>query len=58
MYGDNIREMSWGVGEVMSEIKAQGLDRNTLVIFTSDNGGHLELCNEGGDNGVLRGTMW
>ncbi|XP_072025590.1 arylsulfatase-like [Amphiura filiformis] len=55
MYGDNIREMSWGVGEVMSEIKRLGMDDNTLVLFSSDNGGHSELCNEGGDNGIFRG---
>ncbi len=55
VFGDNIREMSWAVGEVMSEIKRLGFDDNTLVLFTSDNGGHTELCKEGGDNGVFRG---
>ncbi|MFT3933936.1 MAG: arylsulfatase [Chitinophagaceae bacterium] len=30
------------VGEVMSKLKALGIDDNTLVIFTSDNGPHLE----------------
>ena len=28
-----------GVGRIMAELKAQGLDENTLVVFTSDNGG-------------------
>ena len=55
VYGDNVREMSWGVGEVMAEIKRLGFDDNTLVYFTSDNGGHIELCNEGGDNGIFKG---
>ncbi|XP_072025242.1 arylsulfatase-like [Amphiura filiformis] len=55
VYGDNIREMSWGVGEIMREIKRLGFDENTLVLFSSDNGGQLELCNEGGDNGIFRG---
>lgn len=30
------------VGEVMAELKEQGLDKNTIVIFTSDNGPHRE----------------
>lgn len=30
------------VGEVLAELKAQGLDKNTLVVFTSDNGPHRE----------------
>lgn len=30
------------VGQVLEKLKAKGLDRNTLVIFTSDNGPHLE----------------
>jgi arylsulfatase A-like enzyme len=34
-----IRALDRGVGRVMAQLKAQGLDRNTLVIFTSDNGG-------------------
>ena len=34
-----IRALDRGVGRVMAALKAQGLDQNTLVIFTSDNGG-------------------
>ncbi|MCD7977145.1 MAG: arylsulfatase [Tannerellaceae bacterium] len=30
------------VGEIMQELKAQGLDKNTMVFFTSDNGPHEE----------------
>lgn len=30
------------VGDVMAELKVQGLDKNTIVIFTSDNGPHRE----------------
>ncbi|MFA6864141.1 MAG: sulfatase-like hydrolase/transferase, partial [Dysgonamonadaceae bacterium] len=46
------------VGEVMQELKELGIDDNTIVIFTSDNGPHME---GGGDpkffnsNGPLRG---
>ncbi|WP_440874268.1 sulfatase family protein [Thalassotalea sp. PLHSN55] len=35
---DAVQEIDWSVGEVMKTLKAQGLDKNTLVIFTSDNG--------------------
>ena len=39
VYAAMIRALDRGVGRVMAELKAQGLDDNTLVIFTSDNGG-------------------
>ncbi|PZN93592.1 MAG: sulfatase [Alphaproteobacteria bacterium] len=39
VYAAMIRSVDRGVGRVMAELKAQGLDDNTLVIFTSDNGG-------------------
>ena len=32
------RELDWHVGEVMNSLKEQGLDKNTLVFFISDNG--------------------
>ncbi|PWJ56568.1 arylsulfatase A-like enzyme [Dyadobacter jejuensis] len=36
--GDAIIEADWCVGEIMKQLKAEGLDENTLVIFSSDNG--------------------
>ncbi|THD35854.1 MAG: sulfatase [Sphingomonas sp.] len=39
VYAAMIRALDRGVGQVMATLKAQGLDKNTLVIFTSDNGG-------------------
>jgi arylsulfatase A-like enzyme len=39
VYAAMIRALDRGVGRVAAELKAQELDRNTLVIFTSDNGG-------------------
>ncbi|MBT8453760.1 MAG: sulfatase [Deltaproteobacteria bacterium] len=38
LYGDVVEELDWSVGEILKEIKALGVDQNTLVIFTSDNG--------------------
>lgn len=40
--GDAIAQMDWMVGRLMKELTAQGLEDNTLVIFTSDNGPVLD----------------
>jgi len=39
VYGDFVHELDWIVGEVMQTLKEMGVAENTLVIFTSDNGG-------------------
>ncbi|MCB1021650.1 MAG: sulfatase [Bryobacterales bacterium] len=36
--GDVLMELDWSVGRVLDEIRVNGLERDTLVIFTSDNG--------------------
>ncbi|MEZ5391810.1 MAG: sulfatase [Bryobacterales bacterium] len=36
--GDVLMELDWSVGRVLDEIRVNGLERETLVIFTSDNG--------------------
>lgn len=36
--GDAIEEIDWSVGEILKTLKRLGLDENTLVLFTSDNG--------------------
>ena len=50
LYEDVIRELDWSVGEIMKTIRQLGIDQNTIVIFTSDNG-----ATYGGNNGRLRG---
>ena len=52
LYGDFIQELDWMVGEVTQCLEDQGLSENTLVIFTSDNGGMMNL---GGRNAVKAG---
>ena len=47
-----IEQMDDGIGQVLMALRARGLDRDTLIIFTSDNGGLLSV---GGTNGSLRG---
>lgn len=39
LYAEMMQSLDQGVGRVMKALKSAGLDRNTLVIFTSDNGG-------------------
>ena len=39
MYGDFIHELDWSVGEVLDALDRFGVAANTLVVFSSDNGG-------------------
>jgi arylsulfatase A len=38
LYGDWVAEMDWSVGEVLKTLTTNGIAKNTLIIFTSDNG--------------------
>lgn len=40
-YGDYMMQTDWMVGQVMETLKANDMDKNTIVIFTSDNGPEL-----------------
>ena len=50
IYGDAVQELDWSIGEIIKTLKQCGLDRNTLVLFTSDNGPWFQ-----GDPGPFRG---
>ena len=50
LYGDAVAELDWSVGEVLAKLKSLGLDEDTFVVFTSDNGATF-----GGSTGGLRG---
>ncbi len=61
LFGDVISEIDWSVGEILNAITTNGLDENTLVIFTSDNGPWLSYGTHAGSTGPLRegkGTSW
>ncbi|XP_053773100.1 arylsulfatase D isoform X2 [Desmodus rotundus] len=60
LYGDNVEEMDWLVGKILSALEENGLKNRTFTYFTSDHGGHLEARDEalgqlGGWNGIYRG---
>ena len=38
LYGDAVEELDWSTGQIMDTLKELGIDRRTLVVFTSDNG--------------------
>jgi arylsulfatase A len=54
IYGDVLMEIDWSVGEILAALKRNGLEDNTFVIFTSDNGPWLTYGNHGGRAGLLR----
>src|SRR5688572_951010 len=53
-YGDVVEEIDAGVGRLRDVLAELGLDRNMLVIFTSDNGPWLAQKDHGGTSGPLR----
>lgn len=54
IYGDVLMELDWSVGEILAELKKQGLDKNTIVLFTSDNGPWLNYGDHAGSSGGFR----
>jgi len=55
VYGDQVNEMSWAVGQVLDVIRELHIEENTLALFFSDHGPHVEICEEGGSAGPFRG---
>jgi arylsulfatase A len=54
MYGDVIMEIDWSVGQILKTVKELGLDNDTFVMFTSDNGPWLCYGNHSGAAKPLR----
>lgn len=60
-YGDVVEELDWSTGRVLDTLRSLGLERRTLVVFTSDNGPWLPFRTHAGSAGPLRdgkGTTW
>jgi arylsulfatase A-like enzyme len=61
IFGDVVMEIDWSVGQILDALKRCGVDRNTLVVFSSDNGPWLTFGDHAGSAGPLRegkGTAW
>lgn len=55
-YAAMVTRMDWHVGEIMEALKREGVDKNTILLFGSDNGG--EYRNYGGSNPVFSQEDW
>lgn len=53
-YGDAIEELDWSAGEIFRTLQEEGLDENTMVIWTSDNGAVGWMPRQG-SNAPLKG---
>jgi len=61
IYGDVIEEIDASTGRILDALTKAGVDRRTLVVFTSDNGPWLPFGTHGGSAGPLangKGTTW
>lgn len=61
-YGDSVEEIDHSVGQILEYLRKTGLDKNTIVVFSSDNGPWIALnTTEGGSAGLLKdgkGSTW
>jgi arylsulfatase A-like enzyme len=55
-YGEMMKSMDAGIGRLLDALKSSGLERNTLVIFTSDNGG--ERYSRNWPFSFRKGSLW
>lgn len=53
-YGDAVEELDWSVGQVLELLRKDHLEKNTFVLFTSDNGPWLGKKWNGGSASLLR----
>lgn len=53
-YTNVIEHMDAEVGRIMEKVKSAGLEKDTIIIFTSDNGPWLSFKNHGGNADPLR----
>lgn len=60
-YGDVVEEIDWAVGEILNALRKEGIDKNTIVWFMSDNGPWIIKNEEGGSAGIFKdgkGSTW
>ena len=55
VYGDTILQMDAMVGRILDMLDTSGQAENTLVYYTSDHGGHIDIGNKGGWNAPFTG---
>jgi arylsulfatase A-like enzyme len=48
LFGDVVSEIDWSVGQILDKVKKLGLDGQTLIFFSSDNGPWLIKGDQGG----------
>lgn len=61
IYGDVVEELDASTGRILDALQTAGIERQTLVVFTSDNGPWLTFGAHAGSAGPLRagkGTTW
>ncbi|MDA0347707.1 MAG: sulfatase [Verrucomicrobia bacterium] len=51
-WGDAVEELDWSLGQILDKLVELGIDKNTLVLWTSDNGSPMTTT----PNGPYRGT--
>ena len=54
IYGDALAELDWSIGEILDHLIDEGIQNQTLVIFTSDNGPALGSLVLGGEQGPFK----
>lgn len=54
LFGDVMMEIDWSVGEILKTVRQLGLEENTLIILTSDNGPWANYGNHAGSAAGLR----
>jgi arylsulfatase A-like enzyme len=61
LFGDVVMELDWSVGQILDTLRKNKLDKDTMVVFTADNGPWLSYGDHAGTAGPLRegkGTMF
>jgi len=60
LYGNGLKEHDGHVGQLLDKLAQTGLDKNTIVIYTTDNGAYQYMWPEGGTSPFRgdKGTTW